>query len=90
MRPIINQRYEFWPPRGDSTQPILILGLQDFSPSQSQTCNLWRLKVPDAYQGKVEDQTECDSYGLVCRLLASAFLDGDIAQVANFIVPVGG
>jgi hypothetical protein len=90
MRPIINQRYEFWPPGGDCTQPILVLGLQDFSPDQSQTCNLWRLNVPDAYLGKVEDQTECDSYGSACRLLASVFFGGDIAQVANCIVPVGG
>ena len=90
MQPTINQRYEFTPPYGDPTQPILVFGVQEYSPGQSRECNLWRLKVPDAYAGKLDDQTECDSYGSVCRLLAGIFFGGDVAQVVNFIVPAGG
>jgi hypothetical protein len=89
MRPIINQRYEFRPPGGDPAQPILIFGIQEFSPGQTQECDLWRVKTPQAFADKLEGQTECDSYGAVCRLLAGAFFGGDVARVADFIAAIG-
>jgi hypothetical protein len=82
---VINQPYKFTPPNGDPAEHILILGWQDYAPGQSRQCDSWQLKVPQIYAERLEDQTECDSYGEVHRLLADVFFAGDVAQVANFI-----
>ena len=86
MQPIINQRYEFRPPGGDPVQPILVRGIQEYSPGQLRKNDLWEVKAPQAYADKLEGLTECDSYGAVGRLLA---LGGDIARVEDFMTPIG-
>lgn len=82
----IEQRHEFRPPNGDPSRPIVILGLQDYSPGQTRKVKVWRLKVPDEYRGRVSDETECSSFGEVCRTLASCFFDGDVERVKPCII----
>lgn len=74
---IPNQTYQFVPPEGDTTKPIKIDGLQEYSPEQSRKVDVWAFTVPDAYASKLQDGTECRSYGEVIRTLAAAFCDGD-------------
>jgi hypothetical protein len=78
---ISNSEYEFRPPNDASALPILISGLQEYSPGQSRKSNVWRLRVPELYRDKISDDTECSSYGEVSRLLARAFFDGDELRV---------
>ncbi len=80
-----NQRYQFVPPGGDSADPIQILGLQEYSPGQSQKVDVWLLKVPDQYHKFLKTDMECDSFGEVLRILAHLYFDGDIAKAENAV-----
>lgn len=84
---IPNQRYKFVAPNGDPAHPILIAGLQRYSSGQSRKSDIWMLTVPAKHVGKVEDKTECGSYGEVRRVLARAF-GIDESQVEACISPV--
>jgi hypothetical protein len=82
-----NQRYRFVPPGGDHTSPILIVGLQDYSPGQQHKVDVWRFEVPAAYQDALPDGTECDSYAAACGLVARVYFDGDVAKTLGAIRP---
>ncbi|PSM15854.1 hypothetical protein C7T96_23120 [Nitratireductor sp. StC3] len=82
---IPNQTYQFVPRDGDITKPIIIAGLQGYSPGQSRKVDVWAFTVPDAYRSKLQDGTECRSYGEVIRTLAAVFYDGDEEAVGRLM-----
>jgi hypothetical protein len=87
---MIEQRHEFRPPNGDPSRPIKILGLHNYSPSQTRKVTVWQLKVPEEYRDRIPDETECASYGGVCRTLAGCFFDGDETQVKPCMIQIQG
>ena len=85
-----NQRYKFAIPNGNPARSILIVGGQEYASGQSRKSDVWRLTVPAEYVGKVEDKTECSSYGAVRRVLANAFCGGDESQAEDCISSIDG
>lgn len=75
MPMIINQTYRFQPPGGDA--PIVIYGLQEYSPGQVRKVDVWKLNVPEPYRELISDGEELTSYGSVIRALARLFCDAD-------------
>lgn len=63
----------------DST-PVILYGLQDYSPGQSKRCDVWVFEVPAEHQENLADKTECLSFGEAVSTLAISFFDGDIAK----------
>jgi hypothetical protein len=77
---IVEQRHVFRPPDGLGG-PIVIVGMQEYSPGQTSKATRWSLGVPKEYRDRIPDRTECSSYGEVRRTLARCFFDGDEKQV---------
>jgi hypothetical protein len=82
---IINQRLEFTPPDGDPDRPILILGLQEYSPGQARKVDLWKLEPPAEFAALFGAHVEFDTYASMCATLANRFCDGDQAAVRDRI-----
>lgn len=81
-----NQRYEFTPPDGASDTPIVIFGMQEYSPGQQQSCDVWRIEVPKQYRDWMPDESEYDNFGEVMQRLAAVFFDGDEAQTRDRLI----
>ena len=84
---IPNQKYVCTPPNGDPALPIVILGMQAYSPGQSHRSDVWVLEVPDTYSSQLPDGTECASFAEVCRMIARSFFDGNVDSATKSIVP---
>ena len=83
---IPNQIYEFTPPGGEGKPPIVILGLQEYSPGQSRKVDLWRFEVPDDFVGNIPNGTEVTTFAVVERYLAESFCEGDQAAVRPLLL----
>lgn len=86
MRTIIHEIYRFIPPRGQPAQPILLFGMQEYSPRQIQRCHFWQFKVPQTYGHLIPDGTQCLSFAQARSVLACCFLDGRDADFSKHIV----
>ncbi len=78
---IPNRMYEFTPPNGDPSRPIVVLGLQDYSPGQTQKTDIWKLDLPAEHAAQFAGHVEFDSYK------SKAILQGDEAVASARLIP---
>jgi hypothetical protein len=82
---IPNQRFLFVPPGGSVLEPIVILGLQDFSPGQTHKVQVWKFTVPPGAGPEHLSQEEPTSWSGVLRTLARYFPGEDEASLRQRI-----
>lgn len=81
---VINQRYEFLPPKGDPTLAIVILGLQEYSPGRTRKVEVWTIHdPPETYALMLGRRFEFDNWKVLVEALAHVFCDDDLAVAAE-------
>jgi hypothetical protein len=87
---IPNQQYEFTPSNGDPTRPIVILGLQEYSPGQTRKVDVWKLVLPAEYAPQFGGHVEFPHFSSMLTALANHFCGGDEAAVSARLISQKG
>lgn len=78
--------YRITLPSDAQGEPVLLAGIQEFSPGQSPKIDLWVVVVSSLHTEEFGEYTEFGSFDAACVALALVFFGGDDAALkANMV-----